>query len=452
MAELSIEALRSDPIYFAEHILGIKVHEGQKRILRCKDRFIAVRAARRFGKSYVFSIYAAWAACTNPDYRIVCISKSQRQSSEMFNTIYKIITNSAMANSITRDTRTRIEFTNGSIIESLPGQSYDSIRGITINLVLIDEAAYVPDELFVVLYPTILTTKGKVVLISTPAFACGEFYRACKDVNSEYTAFHMTHDDAVFEDGTPFVDRVELEREKMRCGGAESPEYIREYLADFTDAQGAFFNLKAIEDALVDDWRQLEFAQPGRRYAMGADLAKEHDYTVAVVVDCTDPDRIEIVHYRRFNGKPVDDIMYELYDVAQRFNIQTPFVDSTGMGGPIVDLLKSTYPKVRWQGINFNNKSKIDLMTDLDLLLNRRGLVIPDDDEIRKELISFYYERNERTGNISMQGMGAHDDYPIAIALAVRASGAVKQNGALAIGTKQGILKNTNTNRRHVFA
>lgn len=452
MTELSIEKLREDPIYFAEHILGIKVHEGQKRILKCNDRFIAVRAARRFGKSYVFSIYAAWAACTHQDYRIVCISKSQRQSSEMFNTIYKLITNSPMANSITRDTRTRIEFTNGSIIESLPGQSYDSIRGITINLVLIDEAAYVPDDLFVVLYPTILTTKGKVVLISTPAFAAGEFYRACKDPKSEYTAFHLTHDDAVFEDGSPFVDREELAREMQRCGGADSPEYIREYLADFTDAQGAFFTLAAVEDALASEWEQLQFGIPGRKYVMGADLAKEQDFTVIIVIDCTDKDKLEIVHARRFNGKSTDEIMKELNEVALSFNVQLPHIDSTGMGGPIVDLLKTTYPKIRWQGINFNSKSKIELMTDLDLVLNRRGIVIPDDDEIRKELVSFYYERNPKTGSISMQGMGVHDDYPVAIALAVRASGAVKQGGSLAIATNNGMIEKRNTKRKNAFA
>lgn len=439
MSEASIELLRNDPVYFAEKILNIRLHEGQKRILQCEDRFLAIRAARRFGKSYLFSVFAAWMACTRPNYRIVCISKSLRQASEMFNTIYRIVSNSVMANSITRDTRTRIEFTNGSIIESLPGQSYDSIRGITINLVLIDEAAYVPEELFVVLYPTIITTKGKVVLISTPAYAAGEFYRACKHPDSEYTEFHMTHDDAVFADGTPFVDREELKRECIRCGGDESPQWIREYLADFTDAEGGWFNLLSIEDALCET-KWLEFGLPDRRYVIGADVAKERDFTVIVTLDCTNPDHLELVHYKRFNGKEPDDVMYELYDEAVRFNVQRPFIDETGIGKPIVDYLRTRYPKIRWTGQNFNSSSKVELMTDLDLAMNRRILKIPDDEDIRKELVSFHYEQSN-SGNLKIYGEGAHDDFPVAIALAVRAAGVIKQGGSKAIGTRKGILK-----------
>jgi|GEM_PF-2686829 len=451
MVEVSTERLRNDPIYFAEHVLGIHLHEGQKRILRCKDRFIAVRAARRFGKSFVFACFAAWAACSHEDYHVVCISKSQRQSSLMFNTILRLIRRSVMANSITRNTQTLIEFSNGSVIESLPGGSYDSIRGITINLILIDEAAYVPEELFVVLYPTIITTKGTVVLISTPAYSTGEFHRACKDPHSEYTNFHMTHDDAVFADGTRFVDPEELEREIQRCGGRDSAQYIREYLADFTDAEGAFFNLHSVEKALIEDLDWLEFAMPDRKYAVGADLAKEQDYTVIVVLDITELDSLKIVHHRRFNGKPPDDLMRILYDICLRFNVQTPFIDSTGMGGPILDLLRKNYPKIRWQGYNINSKTKTELMTELSVVLDRGQLLIPDDDEIRKELLSYQYEQSERSGNITMRGVGAHDDYPIAIALAVMASGAVRKHGSLSIATRKGFLKrgeDTNSARR----
>ena len=441
MSAAIIEKLRNDPIYFADKVLDVQLHEGQKRILQCKDRFIAVRAARRFGKSYVFACFAAWAACTHQDYHVVCISKSQRQSSLMFQTIYKLISRSSMANSITRDTQTRIEFTNGSVIESLPGGSYDSIRGITIDLILIDEAAYVPEELFVVLYPTIITTKGTVVLISTPAFSTGEFYRACTDPKSEYTTFHMTHDDAVFDDGSPFVDRDELAREIQRCGGENSSQYIREYLADFTDAEGAFFNLNSVNSALTSDIDWLEVGIPDRKYVVGAGLAKEQDYTVIIVLDITDEDRMKIVHHRRFNGLPPAEVGRILYEICMRFNVATPHIDSTGIGGPILDMLNRSYPRIRWQGINLNTKSKPELMTDLSIALDRGHLQIPDDDEIRKELLSFQYKTSEKSGHISMYGVGAHDDYPIAIALALRASGKMKRNGSLAIATNKGFLK-----------
>jgi phage FluMu gp28-like protein len=443
MTRLSIERLRSDPIFFAENILRLKLHLGQKRILECSDRFICVRASRRFGKSFVFAAYAAWAACINSDYRVVCISRSQRQSSEMFKTIYKMIVRSPMQHSITRDTATRIEFSNGSIIESLPGGSHDSLRGLTIDLVLIDEAAFVSDDLFTVIYPTILTNKGKIMLISTPNFSTGEFYRACQE-SSEYAKFHLTHKDAIFEDGTPLVDPEELKREAIRCGGEESPKYQREILAEFTQAEGAFFDINAVEAALKLELPQLSFGLPDHKYVIGADLAQKNDYTVFIVLDITDKNHMVIVNTVRFNGKSTDEIMLLLYQEARAFHVQKVVIDEAGIGRSLVEHLKSNFPNVRWEGFNFNTVSKVALMSDLNVAMCNRILSIPDDDDIRDELVSFYYEENPKTKHISMCGNGVHDDYPIAIALAVRASGVFGVHGGLLIGSDKGLLSGKN--------
>ena len=187
--KLSLNELRESPTAFGEQVLNVELHDGQKKILECKDRFIAVRAARRFGKSFVFSVYAIWYAATNPKKNIVLVSRSQRQSMWLFDQIVRLLTPSQLNNSITRLTMSELEFSNGSKITSLPGASYDSLRGITIDLALIDEAAYVRDELFSVLYPTVITTQGRIVLISTPGLSAGEFYHACTSEDSGYTSF-----------------------------------------------------------------------------------------------------------------------------------------------------------------------------------------------------------------------------------------------------------------------
>lgn len=440
MTKLSTTKLKRDPIYFAENILGLKLHEGQKKILSCRDRFICVRAARRFGKSFVFSAFAAWAACCNPNYRIVCISKSQRQSSEMFQTIYRMISTSPMMDSITRSTQTRLEFTNGSVIESLPGASHDSLRGLTINLVLVDEAAFVSDEMFTVIYPTILTTKGTIVLISTPNFSSGEFFRAATSQDSEYTQFHLTHDDAYFEDGTRLVDDEDLLREANRCGGVDSPKYQREFLAQFAQAEGAFFDLDAVDDALKIDAPTFEYGYPENKYAIGADLAQKQDFTVFVVIDYTDKENLKIVKTVRFNGKSTDQIMNELYKLTRAFKANKVLIDEAGIGRSMIEHLKANYPGIRWEGFNFNSKSKIELMNDLNVALCNRILTIPDDDTIRDELVSFYYEENPDTKHVRMGGKGAHDDYPIGIALALKATGIFGQKGGLMIGSDRGIL------------
>ncbi|MDP4268310.1 MAG: terminase family protein [Bacteroidota bacterium] len=443
--QLSVNRLRDDPVYFATEFLNLKLHEGQKKILMCKSRFIAARCSRRFGKSFIFSVMAIHACYTNNNYRVILVSKSQRQSLEMFNTIYSILMGSKIASSsITRSTMSVLEFENGSKIESIPGGNPDSLRGLTIDLCLVDEASYVPDSLFTVISPTIMSRKGKIMLISTPNLSSGEFFRACQE-DSIYTRFHFTHDDAYFlEDGkkVPFIDPEELEREKWNCGGIESPKYQREFLCVFTDAEGAFFSLDNINNTLKLDLPQIPFALPNHRYVIGADLAIENDYTVIVILDCTDKKNLRVVRYLRFNGKSPSEIIFELHRESQAFKPIKVLIDNAGIGVTLIDYFKSNYPGIKCEGFNFTTTSKVPLMSELKIAMDNRILEIPDDDRIREELVSFCYEENANTKHLKLAGKGAHDDIPIALALAVRASGVFgNSNAPLLIGSDKGILK-----------
>jgi phage terminase large subunit-like protein len=316
MVELSLNKLKNDPIYFSENILGFQLHKGQKQILACKDRFIAVRAARRFGKSQCFAAYATWMAATNDNCRIVCVSKSKRQADELFQKIYQFIIHSILVEYLTRNTLSRIEFSNGSVIESLPSRTPDSLRGPTIHLILIDEAAYCDNSLFESIYPTILNVKGKtlgkLVMISSPRFKSGEFYKAFEP-GSIFTPFHFTHEDAVFDDGSRLLPEEELEREAQRCGGRDTAYFKREYLAEFGNSDDAFFDTEGIDAALKPEFPQISFGIPGHKYVIGADLAQTQDYSVFIVLDYTKRDNLKVVHTCRFKGKNAPEIEKALY-------------------------------------------------------------------------------------------------------------------------------------------
>jgi len=430
----NLNELRENPNVFAEQVLGIELHNGQRKILECKDRFIAVRAARRFGKSFVFSAYALWFAATNSNKNIVLVSRSQRQSMWLFDQIVRLLTPTQLNDSVTRLTMSELEFSNGSKITSLPGASYDSLRGITIDLALIDEAAYVRDELFSVLYPTVITTQGRIVLISTPGLSAGEFYHACTSSDSGYTSFKFTHDDAVFADGRPHVPREELERECKRAGGEESPFWKREYLAEFTDADGAFFDIKAVQDAIEVDIDRRVVAEPNHVYAIGADIGQKNDYTVFAVLDYTNPEDCKLVDLIRFKGENTDTIMQRLHSTASQFYAKRVLIDSAGIGQSVLEHLNAHYPGIRYEGFNFNRTSKLKIMNNLNILLVRRHIKLLNDKDILEEMASFFYKENPLTKHISMSGAnGVHDDIPIAIALAVEAAGIIEPRGDIAL-------------------
>ena len=73
--------------------------------------------------------------------------------------------------------RTSLLLPNGSRIIGLPGKMHKTIRGFSaLSLLIFDEAAQVPDELYVALRPMLATTNGALWLLSTPYGKQGFFY------------------------------------------------------------------------------------------------------------------------------------------------------------------------------------------------------------------------------------------------------------------------------------
>ena len=75
-----------------------------------------------------------------------------------------------------QESLTRMELANGSRIISLPG-SEKTVRGYSAaTLIIMDEAARIPDELLASVTPMLATTDGRLIALSTPAGKRGWFY------------------------------------------------------------------------------------------------------------------------------------------------------------------------------------------------------------------------------------------------------------------------------------
>ena len=75
----------------------------------------------------------------------------------------------------THDTQERLELANGSRIICLPPVE-DRIRGFSPSLLIIDEAARVPDDVYHAVRPMLAVTRGRLVALSTPQGKRGWFH------------------------------------------------------------------------------------------------------------------------------------------------------------------------------------------------------------------------------------------------------------------------------------
>ena len=219
-------------IDYIEPALGVTLDPWQKDFLDDESKRSLLLIHRQGGKSTAVAIKAIHRALFRRNQTVVLISPSQRQSSDLLRTIRRMMANlPGASDSLIVDNILTLEMANGSRIVSYPGSSW-TIRGATANLVIVDEAAGVPDEIFASVSPMLLTTNGQYIVISTPIEKKGAFYSFyVSDDWKKYTVKASQNERMKLPERAEF-----LAREFKSIG---SRLYSREYECEFLDDSDA---------------------------------------------------------------------------------------------------------------------------------------------------------------------------------------------------------------------
>jgi hypothetical protein len=142
---------------------------------------------------------------------------------------------------------------SGSRIVSLPG-SEGTVRGFSgVRLIVVDEAARVPDELYAAVRPMLAVSGGRLIAMSTPWGLRGWWASAWHDEPGWervlVTADHVARISAAF-----------LEEERRALG---SYIFEQEYMGRFADAVEAIFSTELIRAATTPDVSPLFAAAHG---------------------------------------------------------------------------------------------------------------------------------------------------------------------------------------------
>jgi len=124
---------------------------------------LLLNCSRQAGKTSVVAVLGLVEAMLRPMTRILLLSRSLRQSREMFRLMvhYHQRMNKI---SLKRQTAEELEFTNDSRIVCMPCRE-DTIRGFAhIDILIIDEAARVPDDLYRAVRPMLAISGGRASL------------------------------------------------------------------------------------------------------------------------------------------------------------------------------------------------------------------------------------------------------------------------------------------------
>jgi hypothetical protein len=223
-----------DPVAFARDRLGFEADEWQTGLLRSSARWVLVNCSRQAGKSTTAGVLALHVALHKPGALILLVAPSLRQASELFRKFAAMRGRLDPAPALSEDNAFSCTFAGtGSRVLSLPG-SEATVRGFSApTLIVEDEAARVPDDLYRAVRPMLATAPtGRLILMSTPAGQVGHFWNEWSEGGPDW------HRVMVPADQVPRIDPAFLAAERRALGDAW---YRQEYMTEFLQATNQVF-------------------------------------------------------------------------------------------------------------------------------------------------------------------------------------------------------------------
>lgn len=376
-----LEVTRS-VFYFAKFIFVLHPLRGkvrfdlypfQKRVLWhfLVNRFNIILKFRQAGITELISMYVLWLAMYHPNKNIQIISIKDRVAKKVLRKIkymYKNLPDHlkvTIVNGRTGEygTATEIEFSNGSIISSVP-TTEDAGRSEALTLLVIDEAAIVrwASTIWKAAFPT-LSTGGSAIVNSTPYGVGNWFHNMWVEAITGGNEFNPIR---LFWQMHPERDQSWYDSMRDALGARGCAQEID---GDFLSSGYSVFDLtdiKAIEDTLFDfvpietrydeTLRLFDKPKPGVRYFIGADVAtgRSRDYSAFTIMERGGEEA------GCFKGKiPVMNYSKLLMEVGRKYNNAIIAPETNDIGLAVTSKIQdSGYQNLHYSQVILKKKGK----------------------------------------------------------------------------------------------
>ncbi len=211
--------------------LGFEPDPWQIEVLDCGHRRLLLNCARQAGKSTVVAVLSLVEAFLWQNAVILLLSRSHRQSKELFGIIADFYKRLGEPDKL-RLNRHELETAHHSRIISLPCQA-DTIRGFSsVHMLVIDEAARVPDDLYRSVRPMLAVSGGRLICLSTPHGKRGFFHDAWSGGGADWKRIEVPASQI------PRIKPEFLDEERRAYGASY---YRQEYCCSFESVEGLIY-------------------------------------------------------------------------------------------------------------------------------------------------------------------------------------------------------------------
>ncbi|NIT36771.1 MAG: hypothetical protein GTN49_09760 [candidate division Zixibacteria bacterium] len=383
-----------------------------------------MRAGRKFGKTYVaVRVARDWAADADPGaYVLVAAPEYAYLRDQLVPEMIRAVPSEALRGSGWGNAYNKTEhiltLANDAKIILRSMDNADAVRPLSVAGLVAEEfslwSRYAWEEC---VRPTLMAKDAPALFIFTPKGLnqAHELWARAAAAEPGYVGFHFTSYDGI-------LPAAGIDAEAR---GLPENVYRQEILAEFLGDLGGVF--RGVRACVAGD---LEEPQPDETYVVGCDLGKTTDFTVICVLKRSSR---ALVHFERFNQLDWEFQVAKVRAASSRYHDATVWLDSTGLGDPVYDRLRSLGVPAR--GYKFTAETKRRLVENLALAIGERTVRFPDVPALLSELEIYAAEQLPGGGVRYGAPAGYHDDAVTALALACWGLG---RGGSSALPTADG--------------
>lgn len=394
------------------------------------DGNVLLCTGRQVGKTLTMSRKAALYMLKHPKTQIIVVSLTEDQAKLIIVMILDYLEKNhkkEISQKKDKPTQNRIRLRNGSGVLARPvGNTGDAVRGFTADVLIIDEASRMPELAFEAARPTLLTTKGKIWMCSTPFGKQGYFYESYLNRQKRFRIWHVSSTEVI--SNRPISQKWTEDQRKI------SIEFLNQERKDMTELQfgqeyeGLFLEdlLRFFDDSLISRTctGRRRIPTPKEDNYMGVDIARmgndESSFEILNTTHNTIVQIENIVTKKQLTTKTEERIK----QLTTAFNCRKVGIDagSGSLGVGIYDHLKEA---MKNKVIAMNNRAislnrdgkdkqrifKEDLYDNLKSMMEHGEIILLDDENLITSLRSIQLERpneKDRVQRVKIWGSYSH--------------------------------------------
>ena len=339
--------------------LNLSMLPWQRKVHGDDYRFKVVAAGRRTGKSHIAAIELILRALDGKPGKIFYVAPTMGMAKDiMWDKLYELAGPIIEKHNIKEQT---ITLSNGATIYLKGADRPDTLRGVSLKYLVLDEYAFMKADVFdTILRPALSDQQGDCLFIGTPE-GRNHFYdvyiKASEEARKDWCSYHYTSYD------NPTVPREEIEtaRETLPAWA-----FQQEYMASFDAAGSEHFDIDNIQwyenhPTTNGDW-YVAVDLAGFEEKKGSKTARRDNTAIACVYvdDSGDWWVSEIIHGRW----TLDETAQQIFRAVDKYRPVSVGIEKgiaqQAVMSPLQDLMRATSRVFRIELLTHGNQKKVD--------------------------------------------------------------------------------------------